>query len=372
MKLLHPLILALLATMLVVACKNGPDGDAHHYVIEGTATGFADGDKLILAHSDGTIIDTIIVRNEAFTYDGATDSVRMLSLYEQRNNLNWIDFFTESGTISISISQEPGQSKVTGGTVNNAWQHLVDDTAPIYAKMQQLDDSLYSDKELSREAQWVIIERYNQLFSEINKKVLESAEKNVDNELGYFLVVNYYSADESANHYIRDIISKMPLEYRQRPAMVTIESKLNAQEATEIGQTTPDFIMSSPTGELVHLMDYVRQHRVTIIDFWASWCGPCRQEMPSMRALYDTYRNNGLGIMGISLDENSDAWQLAVKDLKMEWPQMSDLQGWNSQAATTYNVVSIPFTVVVDSLGTIIAKGLRGDKLQHFIDLQLQ
>ena len=372
MKHLHHLILALLATMIVVACKDRPDGDASHYTVEGTAPGFADGDTLLLAQSDGTVIDTIIVRDQSFTYDGTTDSVRLVSLYEQRNNVNWIDFFTEGGTISITIGREPGNAKVSGSTVNNAWQQLVDDTAPFYAKMQQLDDSLYSDHELSREAQWVIIERYNQLFSEINKKVLEAAEKNVDNELGYFLVVNYYSADETANDRIRTIISSMPQDYRQRPAIAAIETKLNALEITEVGRTTPDFTMPSPTGEMVRLMDYVRQHRVTIINFWASWCGPCRQEMPSLRALYDIHHDNGLGIMGISLDENGDAWQQAVKELKIDWSQMSDLRGWNCQAAKTYNVVSIPFTVVVDSLGTILAKGLRGDKLQQFIDLQLQ
>ena len=115
-------------------------------------------------------------------------------------------------------------------------------------------------------------------------------------------------------------------------------------------------------------MDEVSKNKVTILDFWASWCGPCRNEMPFMRELYATYRPKGLGIVGISLDESAADWNRAITDLKIDWPQMSDLKGWGCSAAQTFQVNAIPYIVVVDTEGRILEKGLRGDDLKQFVD----
>jgi len=118
----------------------------------------------------------------------------------------------------------------------------------------------------------------------------------------------------------------------------------------------------------VSVVEHINKKAITIIDFWASWCGPCRKEMPVMTGIYEKYKDKGLGIIGISLDSNYDAWHEAIDNYHMEWLQLSDLRGWESTAAQKNNVTSIPYTIVVDNEARILAKGLRGENLTEFID----
>ena len=102
-----------------------------------------------------------------------------------------------------------------------------------------------------------------------------------------------------------------------------------------------------------------------IIDFWASWCGPCRREMPNLVEAYAQYKNKGFEIVGVSLDQSGEAWKDAIQKLNITWPQMSDLKYWNCEGAQLYAVSSIPHTVLIDGEGTIIARGLHGEGLQE-------
>ena len=100
-----------------------------------------------------------------------------------------------------------------------------------------------------------------------------------------------------------------------------------------------------------------------MVDFWASWCGPCRGEMPNVIKAYNEFKDKGFAIVGVSLDSKADAWKKAIKDLGIPWAQMSDLKGWQCAGAALYNVRAIPATVLIDQSGKIIAKDLRGEEL---------
>ena len=151
-----------------------------------------------------------------------------------------------------------------------------------------------------------------------------------------------------------------------------LKQMAEAAKKTAIGQPMPTFTMNTPEGQPLNIMDEVKKNKVTILDFWASWCGPCRQEMPNMKELYANYKDKGLGIVGISLDEDGDAWMEAIKELGLTWPQMSDLKGWQCEAGQMFQVNAIPFMAIVDQNGTIIQKGLRGQELEQFISEQLK
>ena len=122
--------------------------------------------------------------------------------------------------------------------------------------------------------------------------------------------------------------------------------------------------MQTPEGKTVKLSDYVGKGKVVLVDFWASWCGPCRREMPNLVEAYAKYKNKNFEIVGVSLDQSADAWKEAIKKLNITWPQMSDLKGWQNEGAQLYAVNSIPHTMLVDADGTILARGLHGEKLQ--------
>ncbi len=135
--------------------------------------------------------------------------------------------------------------------------------------------------------------------------------------------------------------------------------------STAIGQPAPDIRMTSPDGKELALSDY--RGKVVLIDFWASWCGPCRREMPNVVAAYDRFKNKGFEIFGVSLDKEKGRWVEAIQSDKITWPQVSDLKAWQSDAARLYNVQSIPYTVLVDREGLILAKNLRGAELEEKI-----
>ncbi len=104
--------------------------------------------------------------------------------------------------------------------------------------------------------------------------------------------------------------------------------------------------------------------KVTIIDFWASWCGPCRAENPNVVALYNELHSKGLNIIGVSLDEDATKWKAAIAKDKLTWTQVSNLKGWKDPIALTYEVEGIPATFILDAKGNIVAKNLRGDELK--------
>ncbi len=137
---------------------------------------------------------------------------------------------------------------------------------------------------------------------------------------------------------------------------------------------SPDFVdltMEDPKGQTVSISQYVGKQPMLLVDFWASWCGPCRQEMPNVKVAYEKFHEKGLEILGVSLDQDRDAWLGALERMEMDWPQMSDLKGWESAAVAAYNVTGIPSNVLFDEEGNILDRDLRGEHLQEVLELYL-
>ena len=130
-----------------------------------------------------------------------------------------------------------------------------------------------------------------------------------------------------------------------------------------VGKQYTDLQMKDLNGQTHRLSEYVGKGKWVLIDFWASWCGPCREELPELVKVYQAYHSNGFEVVGISLDDDAQAWQKAVKKMKLSWYHLSDLKGWDSKAVVTYKVFGIPTNLLVNPQGKIVASNIDIDDL---------
>jgi thiol-disulfide isomerase/thioredoxin len=357
---------------LGAVCLSLASCQSKSFKINGSVEGLEDGDTLFLT-SDlqmGIPSDTLVVKDGRFTFKGETDSTYLCMIYgASRNEIN-TPFFLEPGAITIHLTERPGGSRIGGTKCNDAWQELNDSVMTIGKEINLIAEHIYGriiNQEEQQKGMEQII-RLNQHFADI---VVNAAEKNIKNEFGY-LLLTYYPEQLINNSTRMKLIEKLPEEMRQRQAIKQIEQELRYAAKTAVGATIPDFSQTTPDGTGLNIMSEVKQHKITIIDFWASWCGPCRQQMPFMIEIYHSLKDKGLGIVGVSLDKNRDAWISATKQFNITWPQMSDLKGWENAVVQEFNITSIPYTIVVDQQGKILERGLRGKRLKAFIEEQLK
>ena len=151
--------------------------------------------------------------------------------------------------------------------------------------------------------------------------------------------------------------------YYNHPDLAKAKALLASYDKRKPGTKFHELTMKDMNGQEVKLSDWVGKGNYVLVDFWASWCGPCRQEMPNVVENYELYHPKGFEVVGVSFDQKKDAWVTAVQQLGMRWPQMSDLKGWKCAASSLYGISSIPSSVLVDPQGTIIAIDLRGKAL---------
>ena len=366
MKAFQASILFSAAVLTLTACHS------NSYKISGAVEGLQDGDTLFVTNDlqAGIPTDTLIVKNGKFEMSGETDSTYICMVYsEKRNELN-APFFVEPGNISIKLVDTPGASRVGGTKCNEQWQELNDSVMTIGKEINRIAENIYGSTidEVEQQKGMERIDKLNQRFAAL---VVKTTEKNIKNEFGYFLLT-YYPEELIDNESRMKLIDKLPTEMQKRPTIQKMLTNLKQAAESAEGMTIKDFTQPGLDGTPMSLMGEVAKNKITIIDFWASWCGPCRQEMPFMVELYDKYQDKGLGIVGISLDEDSDAWKAATQQLNIPWPQMSDLRAWENTIAKHFCVNSIPHTIIVDQHGKILKRGLRGEKLEEFVEKQLK
>lgn len=334
------------------------------YTIKGTIEGVAEGDTVYLQNFvDGSLVkmDSAVVKGGTFEFKGTPDSVTVSRYVTYRKNGMRMTamVFIEKGDITLNMGTEA--NKVAGTMCNDAYQQFMDKFVAINKEMSEIYQKSKTDTTLTDDQRKDLEKQLAEKDSLGTEMVYNCINENINNLVGVQLLTSYANAFETAK--VKALLDKVPAAYSADKDIVALKEHIATIEKTEVGQKFIDFAMNTPEGKEVKLSDFISQNKYTLIDFWASWCGPCRAEMPNVVAAYNAFKAKGFGIVGVSLDNNAEAWKKAIKDLNITWAQMSDLKGWSCEGAKLYGVRAIPATVLVDQEGTIVARNLRGEEL---------
>ena len=346
--------------LALVACNNEPS-----YKISGTVEGAEDGKVVYLLEAKGREqikLDSAVVTNGTFTFSGRQDSAvyRVLNIQVSEGVRYLLDFYLENGNINAKLGKE---STITGTLNNDAYQAFKDGYNGLMKEYRDLQMKFRTDSTLTEEQKEDIKKQLSGANDKMGEFFYNAVEANITNAVGANLFPNsYYNFSLEQQ---KALLAKMPEATLNDARIQRIVKQIETLEKTAVGQKFIDFSMPDPEGKTVKLSDIISKNKYTLIDFWASWCGPCRAEMPNVIAAYNEYNKKGFAIVGVSLDNDEAKWKNAIKEMKMPWAHMSDLKGWQCEGAALYGVNSIPATVLVDQEGTIIERNLRGEAIKE-------
>lgn len=288
----------------------------------------------------------------------ATLDKRKVSFLDSLKKSN--EFVSKVVALQTYLNYQTNKGKYTSEMdyFSNEYFRFVDLKDPDYNQIPSLFDAckayaqtLSSSNTMPAEAQQIAIDKILKQIPE-NTRASKAA-------LGGFVFGFMKRNDVNFVHYTKPYLAK----YRQDNVNLSLklEHEVNLAEKLGIGAVAPDFEEKTPEGKLKKLSDL--RGKVVLLDFWASWCKPCRRENPNVVALYKKYQSKGFDVFGVSLDKQDTRWKKAIEADELTWHHVSDLKGWSSKPAQLYGVTGIPQTFLLDKDGKIIAKNLRGEQL---------
>ena len=373
------LAFAVISSLMLASCGSQADG----YKVNVQVTGDLDqlnSDTVYVENK--SFADTAVLVNGKAVLKGNMQTPNNVTLYGKILNKKYIlaNFYLENATTDIKVELKKDAKpavdvKVTGGefnavkdSLNGIWEkeaqaRNLDSLEAAYKKCE--------DKEQKAELYKTFIDAYKEvsgIYSEAEKEYL----------------ANHPVSLYSLNNLSRNV-ARMPLAdaeakvqaFQADPAYATnanvekVAGIVATLKALQPGNKAPEFTQNDPEGNPVKLSDVYSKNKVTMIDFWASWCGPCRRFNPTLLEIYKKYHKKGFEVLGVSFDSKKDAWLKGIKDDKLPWVHVSDLGGWNNAASDLYYIKAIPGNCFVDQNGIIIAYDMNKADIEKLLDEHL-
>lgn len=344
------------------------------YKIEGTIKGLVDDTKLYIniqdeANMSNKTIDTAQIKDGKFTFEGKLpENISLATLTVEGQPVNQM-FILENGKIVLTIDKDSTHLSKIGGTANNeyfqTYNEKMNDFQKKGMKFQKDNMEKIAQAQQNPEIMEELMKAYEPLKNEMESFNEEFIGKNPKAYIGLMLMKNMVMNPEADMDKAKSLFDKMDKSLKDSKIGKDLTKQFEEISKLAIGKKAPDF--TSKTAEEVEFKLSENLGKVTLIDFWASWCGPCRQENPNVVGVYNDYKDKGLKIIGVSLDQDKTKWLEAVKADKLTWDHVAQLDPQNDVAAKLYNVASIPSTFLLDEKGNIIAKNLRGNALREKI-----
>ena len=307
--------------------------------------------------------DSVVLKNGKGSLSGNVESPE-LYYFVLKEKQGYMPIWVDKGTINVKTDlMHMRNPQVTGSKSQDLYMAYQDSVS----KFSQMENAMGQDYSVARKngdtkKMDEIEEAYNKLQDEKNNYMIDYAMRHNKDVVSAFIIMNNsYSLNVNQ---LDSVVSAFDSSINNSYYVKHLQDRVKTLKRVAVGQHFVDFTLNDPDGNPVSLSSVVEKNKYTLVDFWASWCMPCRGENPNVVAAYKKYHDKGFTVFGVSLDKDHDKWVEAIKKDGLTWTHVSDLKYWSSEAAKLYGVQSIPHNVLINSKGIIVDKNLRGQKLQ--------
>ena len=345
----------------MVSCKTKEP----HYIVKGIIAGADSVTFLLRKRVDGQYVklDSAMVIKGEFTIKGGKVDYPELVYLMPKGLPGGMTFYLENSEITITGHLDSlANAVVTGSKTEDEINALNDMIEPMSEKYSALNQEYRQAEQAGDAAKVADLEKQiDEIYDEVNKIRLDFVKNNPGSFYAASLLSSLSYSMEAGE--IETILNAMDTTVSKTKSVQDLKARVEIMKTVSIGQKAPDFTMNDVNDQPVALSSKIGKSKLLLIDFWAAWCGPCRQENPNVVKVWKEYNKKGFDVYGVSLDRpgEKDKWLQAIKDDNLTWTHVSDLQYWQCAAAKLYAVNAIPANFLLDETGTIIGRNLRGE-----------
>lgn len=349
------------------------------FTLKGSAKSVANGNKIYLAFVENgqRLIDSAVINNGTFEFKGKVTAPSIGNVFNNVNpykkgantrNMDYTALYIEPGNITLN-SVDSLKSAVAGGTSANIDNAKLNATLkPLTDKEKALNEEYAKYTKEQREDAAVmdaLIGKFNVIKEQKTPVYLKFIKENPKSYIS-LVQLNALAGNDKVVGEAEKLYTALSPELKATKIGQSIPSTIEATKKTAVGVMAMDFTQNDANDKPVKLSDF--KGKYVLVDFWASWCGPCRQENPNVVEAYNKFKDKNFTVLGVSLDGGNtkttkDQWLKAVEADKLTWTHVSDLQGWNNEVSKAWGIKSIPANFLIDPTGKIVAKDLRGSAL---------